>query len=366
MNDLNELKQYVVVHAEAQGMAPQHYRALLDRIRNDEDGAPDSWTAQWSAAGDELAASGKLLDASRHYAMARFPYVDGPARQKAQDACVAAFDRWRQAVGGIERLDVELPEGTVRCWAAGLSKDHPQPLLVIMGGIVSLKEQWAPVLAQGAQLGVAAVVAELPGVGENTLPYTAESRKLISQILDAVADRADTSHSYALTMSFSGHLSLGAAVTDRRIRGIVTTGAPVRGFFTDPEWQRSVPRITVDTLAQLTGVKSEDVFDHIRDWALTDEELSALRIPVAYAASKRDEIIPRSDVKLLRRKVRKLRLIENDDVHGSPAHVAEVRLWTVWSVLRMRGAPAAKRAVIGYTMLAARLKRKRRLSGAKQ
>jgi hypothetical protein len=363
MNDISELKQYVVVHAEGQGMAPAHYRALLDRVHNDDEGAPDSWAAQWSAAGDEFAAGGKLLDASRYYAMARFPFVDGPARQKAQDACVATFDRWRQAIGGIERLDVELPDGVARCWASGLSAENPLPLLIIMGGIVSLKEHWAPVLAQGAALGVSAVVAELPGVGENTLPYTAGSRSLISAIIDAVTGRADTSQTYALTMSFSGHLSLGAAVTDQRIRGIVTTGAPVRGFFTDPEWQRSVPRITVDTLADLTGVKPEDVFEHIRGWALTDEELSSLRIPVAYAASKRDEIIPQSDVKLLRRKVRKLRLIQKDDVHGSPAHVAEVRTWTVWSVMRMRGAPVAKLAVIGYPILAARLKSRLRGAG---
>ncbi|MEY9890112.1 esterase FrsA [Catenulispora sp. MAP5-51] len=363
MNDINELKQYVVVHAEGQGMAPAHYRALLDRIKNDDEGAPDSWAAQWSAAGDEAAAGGRLLEAARHYAMARFPYVNGPARAQAHKESVAAFDRWRQAVGGIERLDVPLPGGVVRCWSAGLSPDRPLPLLIIMGGIVTAKEQWAPVLAQGAALGVAAVVAELPGVGENTLPYTADSWTLISGIIDAVEGRADTSQTYALAMSFSGHLALRAAVTDKRIRGVVTTGAPVRGFFTDPQWQAKVPGITVDTLAELTGVKPAEVFDHIRGWALTDEELGALRIPVAYAASKRDEIIPQSDVKLLRRKLRKLRVVQHDDVHGSPAHVAEVRQWTVWSIMRMRKAGWVKLAIIGYPLLAARLKGGRRGAG---
>jgi len=364
MNDLDELKQYVVVHAEGQGMAPAHYQALLDRIHNDDEGAPDSWAAQWSATGDELAAAGKLLDACRHYAMARFPFVNGPARERAHRECVATFDKWRQAVGGIDRLDVNLPGGVARCWSAGLSAEQPLPLLIIMGGIVTVKEQWAPVLAQAAALGVAAVVAELPGVGENTLPYTADSKTLISGIIDAAAGRADTSEVYALTMSFSGHLALGAAVTDHRIRGVVTTGAPIRGFFTDPQWQRSVPRITVDTLADLTGVKPPEVFEHIQGWALTDEELSALRIPVAYAASKRDEIIPQSDLKLLRRKVRKLRVVQYDDVHGSPAHVAEVRQWTVWSIMRMRRAGLVKLAVIGYPILAARLKGGRRAARA--
>lgn len=343
MNDLAELKQYIIVHAKAQKMKPEDHGAILDSIHDDEEGSPSSWTARWQAAGDALAEQGQWLDASRHYALARFPYIDGPARQQAQDLSIAAFDNWRRTLPGVERLEVKLPGGTLRCWTFGLLGSLPEqrklPVVLIMGGIVSLKEQWGPSLAEGAKLGLAAVVAELPGVGENTLPYDG-SGAMISGLLDAIADRADSDHTYAMTMSFSGHLALAAARTDPRIRGIVTTGAPVRNFFTDPDWQARVPRVTVDTLAHLTGVAPGEVFSHIRGWALAEDDLRGLRVPLAYGVSTRDEIIPYTDIELIRRTVPDLDTLENDDVHGSPAHGNEVRLWTLWSVLRMVGAPA--------------------------
>lgn len=364
-NDLAELKQYVTVHARSQRMDPAHYRAVLDRIQHDEEGADGSWAAEWTRVGEQLERDGKLLDASRHFNMARFPFVNGPARQDALDRCVAAFDRWRRDVPGIEPLELDLPGGRVRFWTSGLSRGESgerRPLLLVMGGIVTVKEQWAPVLAGGSRLGMAGVVAELPGVGENGLVYGQESPRMLSHLLDALAERADVSQTYALAMSFSGHLALRCAVDDPRIRGVVTVGAPVSAFFTDVETQRTVPRITLDTLAHLTGVKSADLPDQLRPWALSDSQLAGLDAPVAYAASLRDEIIPHAEIGHLRRNVRRLDLIANDDVHGSPRHVREVGMWTLLSVLRMRGTRGVPRAVMEAALLG--LRTRRRLLGS--
>ncbi|MFJ6217189.1 alpha/beta hydrolase [Streptomyces sp. NPDC092296] len=346
MNDLAELKNFVVAHTHAQGLSPDHYNPLLERIRHDENGTPGSWVREWSAAGDRLAAEGALLDACVHYNMARFPFVDGTARQEALERCTAAFDAWRAQFPAVRRLDVELDGGRVRCWTAGLDAADPKPLLVMVGGIVSIKEQWAPVLLQLGALGFAGVVTEMPGVGENTLPYEADSWRMFSAVLDAVGDRADTAHTYALALSFSGHLALRAALHDSRISGVAGAGTPVRDFFTDPGWQREVPRVTTDTLAQLTGSKPGEVYGLIRDWALAPEELEALRIPVAHVTSLRDEIIPPGDARLLRERVRGIRLLAHDDVHGSPLHFAQTRLWMLLSVLRMRGGAGEQRTAL--------------------
>jgi esterase FrsA len=356
-NDLDELKHHVVVHARGQNMAPGHYGPILAGIDNDEDGGPGSWVGAWSGAAEKLEREGRLLDASRHYAMARFPYVNGTARQEAHERCVAAFDRWRAGVPGIERLDLDLPDGRVRCWTSGLSTGERRPLLLIMGGIVTVKEQWAAMLARGDRLGMAGVVTELPGVGENTLLYDARSPRMLSAVLDAVEDRADVSRTYALAMSFSGHLALRCAADDPRVRGVVTTGAPINGFFTDGAWQRDVPRITTDTLAHLVVTKPADVYGEIRDWALSGELLEGLDIPLHYAASLRDEIIPPGETAFLRRHVRRLHLVENDDVHGSPAHAADVGLWTIRAVLGMAGGRYVPRAVLAASSLALRSRR---------
>lgn len=360
MNDIGELKQFAVLHARSQRIP--HYRKLLDRIVTDDDGVPGSWAWEWSQAADRWLRAGRPLEACRHYAMARFPYVDGTARRRASVSCVSAFDGWRRARTDIERLDIVLPAGRVRCWASGLSPAKPLPLLLAMGGIVSVKEQWASVLTQVRRIGMAGIVTEMPGVGENTLRYDRQSWRMLSGLLDAVADRAAVAETYALALSFSGHMALRCAGEDSRIRGVVTTGAPVSDFFTDAAWHRTLPRITVRTLARLTRTTQTDLFYCLRPLALTCEQLRRVHVPVCYLSSKRDEIIPGSEVTHLTDHVRDFRLVRNDDVHGSPQHVMTSRLWTILSVLQMRGVRSPERLLLASLWHA--LRASQRLTGA--
>jgi esterase FrsA len=362
VNDVDELKQFIVVHARAQGLAPAATAALLARVETDDRDGAGSWVGEWSAEAEALAGRGRLLDAARHFNIARFPYVDGPARQRALDRCVAAFDAWRAENDAVQRLDVEVDGKSVRCYASGLSAAAPKPVLLVLGGIVSIKEQWAPVLLQARRLGMAGLVAEMPGVGENPLPYTPDSWRLLPALLDAVADRADVARTYAVTLSFSGHLALRACIEDNRIRGIATAGAPVHAFFTDRTWQRSLPRVTVDTLAHLAGTTPGRLPERLGDWALTPAQLSAVDIPVGYLASRRDEIIPAADVRLLAEHVRDFRPVSYDDVHGAPRHTAESRLWAVRSVLQLRGVHNLQRAAVATAWHGLRAKNKLRRS----
>jgi pimeloyl-ACP methyl ester carboxylesterase len=245
----------------------------------------------------------------------------------------------------------------LRSWACGLSTTAPKPLVVVIGGIVTIKEQWAPMLTNLKRLGMAAIVTELPGAGENTLTYGPDSSRMLSALLDAVADRADVAHTYPIAMSFSGHLALRCATTDPRIRGIVTVGAPTSRFFTDADWQRALPRVTVDTLAHLTHTDPLDLPGSLTGWALTGDDLAALDIPVSYTASLRDEIIPPEDWHLLRDRVRDIDIVELDDVHGSPGHVTETQLWTIRSLLRARRARGPESAVIAMLLAMARSRR---------
>jgi pimeloyl-ACP methyl ester carboxylesterase len=328
VNDLAELKRFVVAHAISQNLPPDHYSAILDAITSD-----DQWAREWIRAGERAA---DPLVASQFYTMGRFPFVDGPGRAEALDRAVDSFDRWRRNGTGIESETVDVDGTPVRIWTVGLSADEPRPLLVVTGGIVSTKEQWGPVLPQIAQFGMAGVVAELPGVGQNALPYRADSWRLFPAILDALADRANVADTYLLALSFSGHLAITAALHDSRIRGIVGNGTPVREFFTDPDWQARVPKVTTDTLAHLVGVPSDEVYQHVQDWGLTERQLSAVEIPLAVVWATQDEIIPQRDVALLRDHVANLTVLEHDDVHGAPSHLAETRLWSLLAVLEMR------------------------------
>ncbi|MEW5659785.1 alpha/beta hydrolase [Streptomyces cinereoruber] len=366
MNDVTELKRFVEVHGRILGIPGGRLARVLGRIRHDEEGEPGSWAREWTEAGVELERRGREAEAGRHFNIARFPYVDGPARADAQARTVASFDRWRLGgTAGIQRIDLGLSGGRVRCWAAGLAPrgGERRPVLLLSGGIVSVKEQFGPILAGADRFGLAVVAVEMPGVGENEQRYGPESHLMVSELLDALADRADTDRTVAVMMSFSGHMALRAALHDKRIRGVVTAGAPIGDFFTDADWRPRVPRVTVDTLAHLTGLTPDTVLPGLVDLALTPDELAAIRVPVAYTVSARDEIVPPGDRLLLERHVRELRLLVHDDVHGSPSHVAESRLWSLRSALDALGGFGPQRRFLGLALAAVRARE--RLTGAR-
>ncbi|MDG6110507.1 alpha/beta hydrolase [Dactylosporangium aurantiacum] len=353
-----ELKEFAVLHARGQGMAARDVRRILAKVGNDEPGHPDSWTAVWRRAGDAERDRHRPLRACRAYAMARFPYAGDPFRAAAQDDCVRAFDAWRRAGTGIERLELDLPGGGLAAWASGL--DTGRPLLVVLGGIVSVKEQWAPLLARLSAFGLAGVVTELPGVGEHRRRYLPASGRMLSDLLDRLAGRADVADTSVLAPSFGGHLALRTAAHDPRVRRVLTVGPPVAGFFTDRAWRARLPELTTRTFTHLAGT---DPFA-APGWALTPAELAAVRVPVAAVLSGRDEIIPAADAVLLRRNLPDARFRVFDDVHGSPGHVTEMRLWLLHTMQRMRGAGGPATEALGLALAARRLVRPRRFAAA--
>ncbi|QMU78135.1 alpha/beta hydrolase [Streptacidiphilus sp. PB12-B1b] len=342
-SELLELRGLALLHARAQGIEDPQARQILDRIVHPWGELPGSWGRVWNAAGDRLAARGLHLDACRHYAVGRFPYPGDEPRTLAQHRCVASFERWRgEQQGRVGRLEVTLDGGRFAAWTAGLDAGAPRPLLVVLGGIVSVKEQWAPLLALADDLGLAIAVTELPGVGENTLRYDLRSPRMLSALLDALADRADVHRTAAIALSFGGHLALRCALNDPRITAVATVGAPLRQFFEDRAWQRQVPATTVGCLARAARVVPPAAFGHVRGWGLTDEELRRLRIPVHYVASLRDEIVPLGEVALLRRSGVRGEVTVFDDVHGAPAHLDRVRGLLLGAALEACRAPAAR------------------------
>lgn len=336
MDHLGELKEFARLHARGQGISERQVAAVLPRITNDEPEHPASWARVWTAEADRLAFDGRSLDACRRYALARFPYHGDDVRRRAQDNCVRTFDDWRRR-RGVERVVLDHPDGAVACWASGLDARRRRPLLLVMGGIVSVKEQWAPLLPRLARLGYAAVATEMPGVGENTLRYQADSWRLLPFLMDRLAGRARVTDTSVLGLSFSGHLALRAAAADPRIRAVNTVGAPVAGFFSDPVWWPKVPGITVETLCRLTGAADRDGLRALlADFPLGPDVLGAVDIPVGYVASSRDEIIPPTERQLLGCALPRVRFKEFDDVHGSPAHLGAMRKWLMLSLLRAR------------------------------
>lgn len=337
-------------------MTPKQCRTILAGVHRTGDDEPGSWSAAWTAAGDEALRAGDPLNACRRYNLARFPFPATEGQRAAGRRCVAAFDQWRRDQPGIERRELGLCGARVPVWASGLETTARKPLLLVLGGIVSVKEQWAQFLVAARKLGMAVVVAEMPGVGENPLRYRADSEHLLAELADAVADLTPIEGVYAVALSFGGTLAMRWAAGDPRVRGVVTVGAPVAGFFTDRAWWHQVPETTTRTLAHLTGLPVSTLPDAIADFGLAPEHLRELTIPVHYVRSLRDEIVPAGDSDVLAAALPRFRRVDFDDVHGSPAHLTDTKLWIVRSLLDMSAGPRLPRAALGavLTLRAAR------------
>ena len=219
---IEECKQFAALHARSQNLPEQDWQKVLSKIKHDEAGQPESWASEWLDQGDRYSKEGRKKEAYQCYNLARFPYVRSTCTQIALDRCVSTFREWIVELGKeVQTRRFSYQGRSVPFYLSGA--DSPsKPLLLVIGGIVSLKEQWSPFLFLGPKLGFSVAVIECPGVGENPLVYEQNSHQMISAVLDSLANEVDVDQTYFVGMSFGGQLGIGAALKDSRIKGITT------------------------------------------------------------------------------------------------------------------------------------------------
>lgn len=333
MDYLGEVKNYVTLHARAQGVGSAQCRKVLGSIHTFEDDEA-GWARVWTAAADRCREDGRVLDAIARDNLARFPFPATPLQEKATARAAFEFGRWAKTTGSAENLAVEYAGARTTAWFASVPSDEPAPLVVIVGGIVSPKEQWGRLLPAFRRLGIAALAVDLPGAGAHRDSlYGPDSEKYVSAVVDAAAARMRISGVYGLAMSYGGTVMLRAAAEDPRLRGVVTVGAPIQYSFTDPIVLERMPEITRRTLSYVTG--SEDLGSLLPALALTDRQLDRLVCPVHYVRSLRDEIVPREEAGILADHLADLSIVDFDDVHGSPHHTDAVRVRVLSALVDM-------------------------------
>ncbi|TRV03193.1 MAG: alpha/beta hydrolase [Microcystis wesenbergii Mw_QC_B_20070930_S4] len=357
MNYLDELKELVLLHGQAQGLTFPYCQSILERITCEEGNGPGSWVYEWTKDAPLLEHKARWLEAVRLYNLARFPFVQSEERQQAHQACVAAFNQWLSTKTQIQTLEILQTEGHFKVYFKSNNKLAKQPLLVVLGGIVSLKEQWVAFLEKTDALGMAIALTEMPGVGENTLPYGINAWKMFSALLNRLSPLADITNTYVVALSFSGHLAIQHALQEQSVKGITTVGAPIHHFFTDQKWWNQVPLTTKRTLAHILQIQVEDLLATLTPMALSDVQLNSLSIPLNYVFSRRDEIIPLAEKYFLQQHTPRLCLQEFDDTHGSPHHLKEMQLWIPLSILCQRADSSWKTKILHLRLLLQQTKR---------
>jgi len=220
-----------------------------------------------------------------------------------------------------QKLEVKTAQGSFHTYFTNGAEQKKLPLLVVCGGIVSIKEQWPSFIQNADVLGMAIALVEMPGVGENQIRYRTNAWNMFFLLLDRLSYLADVNHTYLVALSFSGQMAIRCALADKRIKGITTAGALIHHFSTDEAWWHQVPLTTKHTLVHLTGTSIENLFTALSPMALSPKELGSLTIPLNYIVSLKDEIIPLAEKSFLQKHTSTLKLKEFNDVHGSPYHM---------------------------------------------
>lgn len=326
---LQELKNFVLLHCKAQQLKTEHVIQALDKITHVGDNEEGSWCSQWFQLAKQQEKDRHWSEATKLFNMARFPFIQNETQKMAHTACVTNFKKSMESAG-VKIETLSLCSGAFKTYATGL--DQNWPVLVVCGGIVSIKEQWQRFLLLSKRLKLCIVITEMPGVGENALRYTSDSWTMFPQIIDSLEGRADTQKCHLMAMSFSGHLALLAAATDSRICGITTVGAPIVDFFRQYS-EDTIPMVTRYTLSHLTGLTQGALYLQIPSWQIDIEKTPKLTIPVYYLQSEYDEIIPLSEIASLNKIALNTQVYRLPDVHGSPNNMHLVAPWALTSIL---------------------------------
>ncbi|MDE0347447.1 MAG: alpha/beta fold hydrolase [Boseongicola sp.] len=170
----------------------------------------DKWVPVWREAGarhetegDRLEADGafeaakhQFLLAKTYYAIGRFPAEISPLKADVSADCARAY---RKACAHLdppmEVLEIVCEGSGIRAHFRAPRSDSPVPAVLIMCGADVFKEDrgWAAELALEA--GLASLVMDAPGTGENPFPWEPGSVKAWVAAIDALMARPEVDQS---------------------------------------------------------------------------------------------------------------------------------------------------------------------------
>jgi dienelactone hydrolase len=222
----------------------------------------DRWVPVWRAVGqrheaegDRLADEGRSGDARRaylqaktYYAIGRFPGEITPVKRAISDDCARAYRKASAFLDPpLEIVEVMHQGRPITCHLRvphHASAGHPVAALLIMCGADVFKEDrgWASEYA--LEHGMASLVMDGPGTGENPFPWAPESVSAWIAAIDHLAQRpeVDAARIGAFGISRGGYsvLQLAGTVPDKVQAVVASAGHPFGYRMDDDELERFV------------------------------------------------------------------------------------------------------------------------------
>jgi dienelactone hydrolase len=265
----------------------------------------DEWLDAWCANGDmhaglageatsRLTAGEAWSRATVAYHFAKFVWVVDPERSRAAaDAAVAAMAKTHEYLDPeAERIEVPLDGGRVVGNLRRPRGEEPPPLVLLVPGLDSTKEEFFRLENVFLDRGMATLSIDGPGQGEcgYDLPIRADYDVAVTAVIDAIGERADVDLDRVglLGVSLGGYYAPRVLAFEPRVKAGVALSGPYR--FSDI-WDH-VPPQTRETFV----AKSFASDDHEGRAKAAELDLSGvaerIRQPYLAITGKLDRLIP--------------------------------------------------------------------------
>jgi esterase FrsA len=284
----------------------------------------DEWASAWSTiaqryekraqeeetAANTSAARDDYFWAFRYYTIARWPVPNSPGKEKAYQNALAVFRSYAKYLDPPVQV-VHIPfEGKDVIGYLRIPKaTTPVPVVLIINGTDSRKEDQ---IQEGASLyhsGIGVVAVDAPGTGEAPIKADLGAERMFSRVLDYLGTRPeiDSKRMMAWGVSWGGHWSAQLGYVERaRLRGVVVQGGPVDEFYTE-EWQKKslgTPEYLFDLFAARSAVYGVKTLDEFYAYGprlslKTQGLIGQPSAPMLLANGAKDTQVPISDLYLL-------------------------------------------------------------------
>ena len=265
--------------------------------------------AQHKALAEEAEAEERLRSAGEHYAQAavyyhfaKFLFVQHRVQMRAAHAeavrCLDAALPYLDPPG--RRVEIPFDSGKlVGVLRLPRSNGGPHPLVVMIPGLDSTKEEFRTTEALFLERGVGTFSVDGPGQGEAEydLPVRADWEKPGGAILDAVAqlDGVDPDRLAVWGISLGGYYAPRVAAGDERVRACVALAGP---YDFGACWD-GLPALTREAFRVRAHLTSADqAQSYARTFSL-EAHAASIHCPLLVIAGKRDRLFPWQDAERL-------------------------------------------------------------------
>jgi dienelactone hydrolase len=321
------------------GADPRVLTANAEKIQNLD---TDKWTEGWTVVAQNCRASADILmqkkdydngrsllwSAFVYYQIAAFPYLDSIERKKAyQEALRAYLEVTRLSDLPFKRIEIPFDKEKMVAYLRVPEKVTTPPLIVLLPGLDSSKEEMLPMEEKLLQQGWATLSMDFPGTKENPVPFDTDAQRSVLAALNAARSERSFGRIFFLGFSTGGYLALKTAAAYPDTAGVISIGGPVHNFFQSSNFY-SLPRSVQKAFKLACQAQTDADLDRILNkLSLKDNgTLDKLNCPILVIDGKNDLLVPASDIYLLsEEKPEGVEVkIFKDDVHAAVNHINDV------------------------------------------